>query len=251
MMKRSLTMSFFLGVAASMVGWTCPGGGHPQDLQDATTPEPDACDPCASGETIFGPETFNREKGHGQDRDLVVPADGPLCFLVSTDGTSSAVIKVDDQPIFGPSDFNPHVTQLTRTVEGTAGTHTLSVRIGSNRKSTVTIEVRACGTEPPAPPLCSEVATEICEAKGWSVSETSPYPGNLICTAPGVAEDENCSGCGEYNIVVWEDGSGDRFCPDVTYTTLAGNFYCGHNPCVCGDNLVWCGSWQLQDCIQD
>jgi hypothetical protein len=257
MMKRSWSLLILVGAASLVVGWRCPGEDHGPGHQDATVPAPDSgvCDPCASGQTIFGPETFTRQGCQPEtvERDLEVPADGNLCFLLTSDGTSAAWIKLDGAKVFGPNAFNPNVTQLSTTVEATAGMHTLSVRITSKKGSSVTIEVRACGdtTTPPEEPLCSEVATDWCTAKGWTVADSSAYPGNLICTAPGVPEDENCSGCGEYNIVVWEDGSGDRFCPDVTYTTTAGNFYCGHNPCVCGDNLVLCGTWGLQGCIPD
>jgi hypothetical protein len=213
------------------------------------------CDPCTDGTPVLGPETFARSCAapHRETRDLALEADGELCFLVTSFGTASAWIKLDGETVLGPAAFNPHVTTITARAAATAGTHEVTIRLASAPGSRLTLEVRACGAEPPDPPdlpLCSEVASAWCAAKGWVVADSSPYPGNIICTLPGVAEDENCSGCGEYNIVVWESGSGDRFCP-VTYTTVAGKYYCGHDPCECGDNLVLCGSWDPAGCIQD
>ncbi|MFC2054040.1 hypothetical protein ACFLV7_07050 [Chloroflexota bacterium] len=73
---------------------------------------------------------------------------------------------------------------------------------------------------------------------------------SIVCLDDRHSAEENCGGCGEYNIVVWEDGFGDWYDPR-TYSTVAGNIYCGHNPCVIGDNLVWCGTWDMQNCIPD
>jgi hypothetical protein len=108
-------------------------------------------------------------------------------------------------------------------------------------------------TLPPCPVYCSEAAAAFCADIGWiKVSDPATDEGQIICTVDGRPAEENCGGCAEYNIVVWEDGAGDRFCPEVApYTTYAGNVYCGHHPCECGDNLIWCGVWDMQGCIPD
>jgi hypothetical protein len=106
-------------------------------------------------------------------------------------------------------------------------------------------------SDPPTPLLCSEAAAAYCADIGWfQVSDPATDDGQIICTIDGRPAGENCGGCAEYNIVVWEDGAGDRFCPG-TYTTYAGNVYCGHHPCECGDNLIWCGVWDMQGCEPD
>ena len=99
------------------------------------------------------------------------------------------------------------------------------------------------------PRLCSEVATEICEAKGWTVVGGA-LGGNIVCTIDGRDADLNCSSCSEYNIAVWENGSPERHCPG-SYSTLAGQVYGGHIPCTCSDNLYYCEEWDMQNCIPD
>ena len=97
--------------------------------------------------------------------------------------------------------------------------------------------------------LCSEVASRHCEAKGWVVVG-GPDDGNIVCTIDGRSTGNNCDLCGTYNIYVWEDGSEERHCPG-SYSTVAGNAYSAHTPCVCGDNLDFCFSWDMEDCIPD
>jgi hypothetical protein len=97
--------------------------------------------------------------------------------------------------------------------------------------------------------LCSEVATEFCEAKGWIVVGGA-LGGNIVCTSDGRDTRNNCSSCSEYNIAVWEYGSQERHCPG-SYSTLAGHVYAGHIPCTCSDNLYHCEAWDMQNCIPD
>jgi hypothetical protein len=98
---------------------------------------------------------------------------------------------------------------------------------------------------------CSEAAIAFCNAIGWHVMLVPPdTSGVIICTVDGRPAENNCDGCGSYHIVVWEDSAGDPFCT-ASYTTYAGNVYCGHHPCECGDNLIWCGVWNMMDCTPD
>ncbi len=104
---------------------------------------------------------------------------------------------------------------------------------------------------PPPPRLCSEVAREFCESKGWIVvSDPNPSIGNIVCTVDGRGSEDNCSTCTEYNMVVWQDASPELHCPG-TYSTVAGTIYGGHIPCTCSDNLYWCQGWDTQGCIPD
>jgi hypothetical protein len=98
--------------------------------------------------------------------------------------------------------------------------------------------------------LCSEVANDHCEAKGWVVVE-GPSGGNIVCTIDGRSSGNNCDTCSTYNIYVWEHGSEERHCTGYGYSTNAGNFYSAHTPCACGDNLDFCGSWDMEGCIPD
>jgi hypothetical protein len=171
------------------------------------------------------------------------------CIVVTNAGNAAAAIGVDGDPVIGPWDFNPHVDRVTRTVALAAGDHELTVVLASIPGTSLTVEVRACA-DTPAPRMCSDVAVEWCEGKSWTVVG-GPLDGNIVCTVDGRPAEENCDQCNEYNIVIWEDGSGDRFCPSINYSTYAGNIYCGHNPCECGDNLVWCGTWDMLGCEAD
>jgi hypothetical protein len=96
--------------------------------------------------------------------------------------------------------------------------------------------------------LCSELATQECEARGWRVV-AGPQNGNLVCTIDGRGSGSNCDTCGTYNIYVWSDGSPERHCPGP-YTTEAGGIYSAHTPCQCGDNLDLCANWAA-DCVPD
>ena len=96
---------------------------------------------------------------------------------------------------------------------------------------------------------CSEVARAHCIAKGWQVTGEAEG-GNIVCTSNGQGTGNNCDTCATYHIYVWQNGSGDRHCPD-TYNTTAGNLYSGHSPCICGNNLNLCGQWNMQGCIPD
>jgi hypothetical protein len=171
-----------------------------------------------------------------------------LCLVVENDGTAAARIRVDGAEVVGPSAFNPHVTRITATLRLQGGEHELSVRMTSIPGTSITVELRACEQAPPEPPPCSEVATALCVAQGWSVGLS--LEGGLICTAPGVGIHDNCATCEQYNLYVWSAGVGDPYCPRV-YLTEPGEVYGGHEPCTCSNDLVECGAWELAGCVPD
>lgn len=257
-MRNTRVIALLCFVCVPVLGaWDCPGeeDGPVQIQNEPADPDPAVdpadCDPCADGEAVFGPEEFTR--GHcqpqSQTRTFTMDLDEEACILVTNDGVSAAWIKIDGEKIFKPCDFNPHVTDLQKTVPLAAGEHELKVRVSSCPGSSLTIEIRACA-EQPGPRMCSDVAVDWCEAKSWTVVADA-LDGNIVCTVDGRSAENNCDQCNEYNIVIWEDGSGDRYCPSINYSTYAGNIYCGHNPCECGDNLVWCGTWDMLGCEAD
>ncbi len=94
---------------------------------------------------------------------------------------------------------------------------------------------------------CSVVAANWCSAKGWPVVGAA-QGGNIVCTSDGRGDANNCDTCATYNIVVWQNGSQERYCPGA-YSTVAGGVYGAHTPCACGDNLPFCENWDMQGCI--
>ena len=207
-----------------------------------------ACDPCTEGVIVYGPETFQRLSGTPvtNHRQFTLDADGDVCVLLGNNGCGAAEVKIDGEQLISPGQLNPNVYDLVTTTQLAEGSHTLSVRMASADGCSVDVELRACE---PATPLCSQVATDWCEAKGWHVAYY--WQGSIICTAPGYDEFDHCEDCNIYNIVVWEDGAGDPLCPGGLCSTNAGGVYGGHDPCECGDNLRWCQTWDMQGCQPD
>lgn len=102
--------------------------------------------------------------------------------------------------------------------------------------------------------LCSDVAQDWCEAKGWVREDTPLTPaeaGNIVCTIDGRGYGSDCDMCGTYNIVTWRTGSVIQGCNDVSAIMQPGKFYSAHTPCQCGDNVDLCGSWNMQGCLPD
>lgn len=227
-------------------------GGDVQEENDPIVPDPECVDPC-EGELLFGPETFDRSTCEPvtETRSFEVANAGDVCIVVSNAGNAAAWIYIDGIKYLKPNHFNPNVTDLTETVALTAGTHELTVRVASIPGTSITVELRACDDGAPPQRLCSAVAREYCESKGWIVvSDPNPSIGNIVCTVDGRGSEDNCSGCSEYNMVVWENGSPEQHCAG-TYSTVAGTVYGGHIPCICADNLYWCQPWDTQGCSPD
>lgn len=228
------------------------GDTNTVESTDPADPVSTCTDPC-QGELLFGPETFVRTTCEPQTeiRSFELDNAGDVCVLVTNNGNASAFIWVDGIKYIRPNDFNPNVTDITETVALTAGTHELKLRVASIPNTSITVELRACDEGPPPPRLCSEVAREFCESKGWVVvNDPNPSIGNIVCTYDGAGPENNCRTCTEYNMVVWEAGSPEPECMG-TYSTTVGSVYGGHIPCTCADNLYWCQSWDTQGCIPD
>ena len=79
-------------------------------------------------------------------------------------------------------------------------------------------------------------------ASGWSVKKEGP--GSLICTDGAVAS-ANCASIDKWRAVVWKNGYGDPYDTDNEgkFSTQAGYYYGGHDPCQYGDNLGAGYSW--------
>lgn len=215
-------------------------------------PQPDgSVDLCTQGLIVFGPETFERQGWAPVDehRTFTVPNDGEICIFVENNGVCHATIEIDGQEVFAEGAINSSVTEITATTTVTAGDHDLHVKLCSTPDKSLAITIRASGDPPPL--TCLEAATSYCESLGWTVvNSPDPSWGNIVCTIDGRSAESNCETCATYYIIVWKDGSAEQFCPG-TYSTLAGNVYSGHDPCECGDNLRYCGTWDMQDCVAD
>jgi hypothetical protein len=102
------------------------------------------------------------------------------------------------------------------------------------------------------PQVCSDVAAAWCAARGWTIPVGGMVPGSgrLYCTN-NVSANSDCNTCADYNMLVWSNGATPLFCTAFTYSTVAGAIYGGHSPCQCGDNLQYCGSWDMKGCTPD
>ncbi len=231
------------------------GGSSDAAVNPAPSPDPDpsvtCSDPCDGDLLLFGPETFTRTCGSPNEfyRTVDVAEAMDVCVVATNFQVASALVKIDGAAIMEPADFNPNVTEVTYSLSLDAGQHELRVWLASTPGASVSLEIKACDPDPEPPdPTCSELATDWCEAKGWTVENTGT--GSLVCVAPGFDGGDSCLGCGEYNVVVWSDGGGDPLC-SVNYSTSAGMIYGGHTPCMCADNLMECGIFEMDGCIPD
>ena len=206
-----------------------------------------ACDPCTEGVPVVPLETYPRASGKPitSYRQFTLEEDSDVCLLLENNGCGGAEVKIDGFQLISPGQLNPGVFNLVATTSLSAGNHALSVKVVSAEGCSVDVELRACV---PEPPLCSEVAADWCEAKGFEVDLYTD--GAVVCTAVGHDVMENCADCTLWNLVVYEDGAGDPLCPG-DYSTRAGHVYGGHIPCICSDNLYLCQTWDMQDCQPD
>ena len=206
-----------------------------------------ACDPCTEGVAVVPVETYPRgsAKPITSYRQFTLEEDSDVCLLLENNGCGGAEVKIDGDQLISPGQLNPSVFDLVTTTSLSAGNHTLSVKVSSAEGCSVDVELRACA---PQPRLCSDVAADWCEAKGFEVDLYAD--GAVICTAEGYNETYSCEFCDIYNVVVYKDGAGDPECPG-DYSTQAGVVYGGHVPCLCSDNLYYCQSWDMQDCQPD
>ncbi|MFH2009626.1 MAG: hypothetical protein ABI333_23740 [bacterium] len=245
----------FAPVLLSLLMVGCPPCTPPQEGNSNNDPpvDPDppvqtSCsDPCEDGERVWGPETFVRESCTPTTyiRNFNMDWDGDTCVVVTNNGCSAAWVKIDGDKVVAENQFNQNVTDIAETTYLEAGQHELKVRVTSVPGCSIDVELRSCEPDANAE-MCIDTATAWCLNKGWSVATT--MNGGLICVAPGHDEYSHCEGCAAYNMVVWLDGASDPLCPNGVCTTFAGNVYGGHEPCECGDNLIWCESWEMDDC---
>ena len=91
-----------------------------------------------------------------------------------------------------------------------------------------------------------ETARQACTAFGadWSVKKEGS--GSLICTKGGTSAGSNCASIDTWRVVVWLDGYGDPYdsAHEGQFSTYAGYYYGGHDPCQYGDNLGVGYSWK-------
>lgn len=213
-------------------------------------------DPC-DGPVIIAPETYvrsgNRKVAIHRIVNMEVASD--VCLKINTRDVVAAWIVIDGDTIFTPKNFKKPETNLQVVTFFESGVHDISFTLGGKPGGTITIELNGGIVGPPPAKLCSEAAREACESRGWQVVQTNIPEGNLVCTIDGRGPEANCDSCGVYNIFVWKNGSREQTCLDDGYTgpysTLAGVMFAGHVPCECGDNLFFCGQWDMQDCIPD
>ena len=87
--------------------------------------------------------------------------------------------------------------------------------------------------------LTVEDARAACISFGdWSVKKEGS--GSLICTKGSTSGGSQCNSIDTWRVVVWEDGYGtpyDSNYASAQYSTHAGYYYGGLNPCAYGDNL--------------
>ena len=157
-----------VGVLAQLaVGCTCQGPLPPFDppTGDCEIPDPtfdtSRLDPCVDGDLI-GSFSLTREAGQPNvlEEAIELP-EGRICVRVINDGAASARVSLGGEVLFGPSDFNPHVTQLVTTFESSGGAQTLRVRETSIPGSVVTVELRAISATPD--PVFVEAQTDLVE----------------------------------------------------------------------------------------
>src|ERR1041385_2989789 len=105
----------------------------------------------------FGPKQYFRDNGKPETVTETFPYSGPSpCQLVvvngNADGTqriSSALISLNGQEDFGPSDLNQQVGGLVKTVV-LADQNELSITLRSKPGSFLTVSVECPGTVPPS-----------------------------------------------------------------------------------------------------
>ena len=80
--------------------------------------------------------------------------------------------------------------------------------------------------------------------QGWKVNKNAKVNkrGAMICTKDETVPHDSCNDCQTWRMIVWKDGAHtDK--NDKHYSTQAGKYYGGHQPCTAGDNYRSCGRW--------
>jgi hypothetical protein len=129
-----------MDVYPSPIGF--PAAVTPPDPQ----PNPSG-DPCVDGETVFGPERFDRASGRPEMEmaDFTLDADADVC-IVSTagdlqgDSMGKAFLSVDGMSIAEPEDYDDGTVEQTMSL--VSGSHGLGVRAVGKPGGYVDVEVR-------------------------------------------------------------------------------------------------------------
>src|SRR5262249_18669588 len=123
--------------------------------------------PGASSVTVFGPRTLVRTTGAPNvfvfTFDVYNPS-LPYTLRFDTDGLASAIVTLNGTDVVVPSDFNPGVTVLERSVL-LRRSNTLRIELRSKPGTTLT--VRILGTDN-APPTITAIAQPPANAAGWN-----------------------------------------------------------------------------------
>ena len=156
MTSRTLRMvAFCMCGLISTVAMGCEGcqGAFPDPpVADCSFPDPvvRAVDPCEDGAFLVRGLHVVRSAGRPDEASVPfeVPAEGRLCVSVRSRHVSSARIEIDGEPVFAPSDFNPHVGFLSRRRDAGPGPAELDVRLASRPGAELIIDVRFAPSEP-------------------------------------------------------------------------------------------------------
>src|SRR5438105_1723139 len=134
----------------------------------------------AASFVAFGPQTFVRNTGAPVVRQAtftVLNPSAPHAIEIDNAGIASAIITLNGEEIFGPSDFNRNVTRLTKAVS-LAASNVLSVELRSAPGSTLTIRIVGQDTDAP---VIQPLITPGPNIYGWNNTNVSVA---FTCTDP-------------------------------------------------------------------
>jgi len=96
--------------------------------------------------------------------------------------------------------------------------------------------------------LHEQAAEKACQAfgNGWSVNVVRD--GSLVCTLNSLEWRKNCNNCETWRLVVWKEGAHEETAGysaynGIHFSTIAGKYYGGYDPCMVGDHFPLCGEW--------
>jgi len=128
---------------------------------------------------------------------VVAEASNQYLLRLSNLGVSSAVVTLNGQQVFGPSDFGGKPPRLERQVALRSGNNTLAVELRGAPGSRLTVEIEAPGGTDVTPPIISATANPAPNASGWNNSDvtvtfqcTDSGSGIATCPAPATVTNE-------------------------------------------------------------
>src|SRR6266550_8150071 len=144
----------------------------------------------AASFVAFGPQTFVRNTGAPVVRQVtftVLNPSAPYAIEIDNAGIASAIIRLNGQQIFSPSDFNRNATRLVKAVS-LAASNVLSVELRSAPGRTLTIRIVGQDTDPP---VIQPLVTPGPNVYGWHNTNvsvaftcTDPTSGIAVCPQP-------------------------------------------------------------------